>query len=221
MSETTGNNEQTTKQTVENAEQTTQATKEAEVIAQEIQEIVQEISGSVTKNRKRLLGFGILSIILGFIGTSAAVFMTMTSMILFGMLIVIGGFVFLVESFSAPERKGKLWHFLIALLYILAGATMIINPAGSAVWFTLFIASFLIVIGIMRIVMGFQIKNEVSQWGLMVLSGTLSIILGFMISAQWPISGLWVIGLFISTRTFYIPDFLRVTFQKPTNCISY
>ena len=165
---------------------------------QETTNIVQEISGAVTKNRKRLLGFGILSLILGIIGTFMSVTMTMTSMIFFGILIIIGGFAFLVEAFSAPQWKGKLLNLLIALLYIIAGGMMIANPAGSAVWFTLFIAAFLIVVGMMRIVMGFQIKDEISEWGWMVFGGLLSIILGILIYAQWPLSGLWVIGLFIS-----------------------
>jgi len=160
--------------------------------------IVQEISGAVTKNRKRLMGFGILSLIFGIIGTFMSVTMTMTSMIFFGILIVIGGFVFLVEAFSAPQWKGKLMNLLIALLYIVAGGIMIANPAGSAVWFTLFIASFLIVVGVTRMIVGFQIKDEISEWGWMVFGGILSIILGILIYMQWPVSGLWVIGLFIS-----------------------
>jgi len=160
--------------------------------------IVQEISGAVTKNRKRLMGFGILSLIFGIIGTFMSVTMTMTSMIFFGILIVIGGFVFLVEAFSAPQWKGKLMNLLIALLYIVAGGIMIVNPAGSAVWFTLFIAAFLIVVGVTRMIVGFQIKDEISEWGWMVFGGVLSIILGILIYMQWPLSGLWVIGLFIS-----------------------
>ena len=160
--------------------------------------IAQEISGAVTKNRKRLMGFGILSLILGIVGTFMSVTMTMTSIILFGILIVIGGVIFLVEAFSAPKWKGKLLNLFIALLYIFAGAIMIVNPAGSAVWFTLFIAAFLIVVGVTRIIVGFQIKDEISEWGWMVFGGILSIILGILIYAQWPLSGLWVIGLFIS-----------------------
>jgi len=109
-----------------------------------------------------------------------------------------GGFVFLVEAFSAPQWKGKLMNLLIALLYIVAGGIMIVNPAGSAVWFTLFIAAFLIVVGVTRMIVGFQIKDEISEWGWMVFGGVLSIILGILIYMQWPLSGLWVIGLFIS-----------------------
>ena len=164
----------------------------------DIDSMIQEISGTVTKNRKRLMGFGILSLLFGIIGTFMAFTMTMTSMIFFGILIIMGGFIFLVEAFSAPQWKGKLLNLAIALLYIITGGIMIANPEGSAIWFTLFIAGFLIAVGMMRIVIGFQIKDEISEWGWMVFGGTLSIILGILIYAQWPTSGLWVIGLFIS-----------------------
>ena len=159
----------------------------------------QAISVIVTQNRKRLMWFGILSLVFGIAGTFMSVAMTMTSIIFLGFLVVFAGVVFLVEAFSSPQQwKGKLFDFILALLYIGSGMVMIINPAGSAVWFTLFIAAFLIVIGVMRIVVGFKIKNEISEWGWMVFGGILSIILGILIYAQWPMSGLWVIGLFIS-----------------------
>ena len=162
------------------------------------EEFAQEIAGVVTKNRKRLMWFGILSLIFGIVGTFMSVAMTMTSIILLGFLVVFTGFVFIFESFSAPHWKGKLFDIILALIYIGSGMVMIINPAGSAVWFTLFIAVFLIVIGVMRIVTGLKVKDEINEWGWLVFGGVLSIILGLLIYAQWPMSGLWVIGLFIS-----------------------
>ena len=162
--------------------------------------IAQNIAGAVTKNRKRLMGFGILSLIFGIIGTFMSTAVTLTSVLILGFFVIFGGVVFLVEAFSAPDWKGKLLNLLIALLYIVAGAVMVANPLGSAVWFTLFIAAFLIVVGIMRMVMGFQIKDEINEWGWMVFGGVINIVLGILIYEQWPFSGLWIIGLFISVE---------------------
>jgi len=162
-------------------------------------EYLKEVAaGAVTQNRKRLMGFGILSLVLGIIGTFMSVAVTMASVMVFGILLIIAGVVFLIDSFAAPEWKGRLLGLLISLLYVAGGIVMLMYPTGSAVWFTLFIAAFLIVIGATRIFMGFKIKDVVSEWGWMVFGGMLSIILGIMIYAQWPFSGLWVIGLFIS-----------------------
>ncbi len=169
-------------------------------MSKETEYLKEVVAGAVTQNRKRLMGFGILSLILGIIGTFMSVAVTMASMMIFGILFIVAGVVFLIDSFSAPEWKGRLWGLIISLLYVAGGIVMVMYPAGSATWFTLFIAAFLIMIGVTRIFMGFRVKDLISSWGWMVFSGILSIILGMMIYAEWPISGLWVIGLFISVE---------------------
>ena len=156
------------------------------------------ISGAVTKNRKRLMGFGIFSLIFGIIGMYMSVAMTMASILVLGVFMLIAGIVFFIETFSAPQWSGKLLSLLLSILYGVAGTIVIIYPGASAVWFTLFLAAFFIVIGIVRIVQGFQAKGELNGWGWLVFLGMIDIILGFMIYAQWPVSGLWVIGMFIS-----------------------
>lgn len=163
-----------------------------------IENIVQEISGVVTQNRKRLMGFGVLSVILGVIGTYMSVAMTMVSILIVGIFVIVVGLWFIIEAFSAPNWAGKIFDLIVAFLYLVAGAFIIMNPETSAVWFTLFIAGFFMIIGVIRIITGLQAKNEVSQWGWMVFGGLLNLALGIMIVAEWPASGLWIIGLFIS-----------------------
>jgi len=158
----------------------------------------ESIRGKVTRNRKRLMGFGILMLLLGIAGVYMSSTMTMTSMLIFGIFIMISGVVFLVESFSSPEWKGKLLFLLLALIYIVAGIMIVAFPAESAIWFTLFLAVMFVFVGIMRIVAGFLVSDEISNWKWMLFYGMLDILLGVMIYVQWPVSGLWVIGLFVS-----------------------
>jgi uncharacterized membrane protein HdeD (DUF308 family) len=155
-------------------------------------------TGMVTKNRKRLMGYGILSVIFGFIGLYMSTAMTITTIIFIGIFMLIIGIVFIVESFSSPDWKGKLLNLGLALLYIVAGVVTIINPEGAAVWFTLFLAIFLGIIGVLRIIMAFQIKSQTSAWAWVLFGGVLNIILGVLVYIGWPQSGLWVIGMFIS-----------------------
>ena len=96
--------------------------------------------------------------------------------------------------------KRKIWEILTALLYIAAGIVMILNPGVSAAWFTIFIAAFLFTTGIFRIIVGFKIRNTVNAWAWTVIGGVAAILLAIMIMAQWPVSGLWVIGLFIAVE---------------------
>lgn len=154
--------------------------------------------GMVTKNRKRLMGYGILSLIFGFIGLYMSTMMTITTILILGIFILIVGIVFIVESFSSPDWQGKLLNLGLSILYIGAGVVTIVNPLAAAVWFTLFLAVFLAMIGILRIIMAFQIKNKTHGWAWVAFGGLLNLLLGVLVYIGWPESGLWVIGMFIS-----------------------
>ena len=157
-----------------------------------------QAGGAVRKNSGWLLFMGILLLILGIVGMGMAGMLTVASIFYFGFLAAAGGVLLLIDSFKAEGWKSKIWEILIALLYLAAAVVMINNPAASAVWFTFFIAAFLLASGIFRIIIGFQIRNEVETWGWTVFGGVASIVLAAMIFAQWPYSGLWVIGMFLA-----------------------
>jgi len=154
--------------------------------------------GMVTQNRKRLMGYGIISLIFGFIGLYMSTLMTISTILVIGIFMLLIGIVFSVEAFSAPRWKGKLLNLLLSVLYIGAGIVTVMNPLSSAVWFTLFLAVFLAMIGILRIIMAFQIKNKTRGWAWVLFGGLLNIMLGVLVYMGWPESGLWVIGMFIS-----------------------
>ena len=159
---------------------------------------LEQVSGEVRKNRGWLMFMGVVMIILGVIGLSMEVSLTVVSVLYFGFLVVFGGVVMLIDAFKAGEWSSKLWHVLIALVYIAAGIVMITNPAASAVWITLFLASFFVITGVFRLIIGFQARGRVENWGWIVFAGVISMLLGLVIFAQWPVSGLWVIGMFVA-----------------------
>jgi len=159
---------------------------------------LEQVSGEIRKNRGWLMFMGIVMVILGTVGLSMEVTLTVVSVLYFGVLILFGGVVMLIDAFRAGEWKSKLWHVLIALSYIAAAIVLIVNPAASAVWITLFLAGFFIVSGVFRLIIGFQSRGAVANWGWIVVAGLVSMVLGSIIFAQWPVSGLWVIGLFVA-----------------------
>ncbi|MGE5152937.1 MAG: DUF308 domain-containing protein, partial [Bdellovibrio bacteriovorus] len=67
----------------------------------------------------------------------------------------------------------------------------------ASAYLTLVIAGLLIAVGIARLIMSLQLRPA-AGWYWPLLSGLISILLGGMIIAQWPASGLWVIGLFVA-----------------------
>jgi uncharacterized membrane protein HdeD (DUF308 family) len=170
----------------------------SEVITTEEEKALEPVSGKIRKNRGWLLFLGVVMVILGTIGLTMEVSLTVVSVLYFGFLVVFGGIIMLIDAFKAGAWQSKIWHVLMALVYIAAGIVMIIDPAASAVWITLFLAGFFVVSGACRLIIGFQSRASNSSWGWIVFAGLISIALGGIIFAQWPVSGLWVIGMFVA-----------------------
>lgn len=158
--------------------------------------------GDLKKNWGWLLAYGIVSIILGTIGLGMSFGLTLASILFFGVLLIVGGVFQLFHSFTCKGWKSTVWHVLIALLYVAAGFVMVSDPILASTTLTLLIAWALIAAGILRCIMAFQLRPA-NAWFWLLLSGIISILLGGMIIAHWPMSGLWVIGLFVAVELIF------------------
>lgn len=99
------------------------------------------------------------------------------------------------DTCSCKKWSGFFIDLLTGLLYAVVGFLIVGNPGATAVTLTLLIAMFLIFGGIFRVVVAFVVRYH--NWGWLVLHGVVNLFLGIAIWRQWPLSGLWVIGLFI------------------------
>ena len=146
-----------------------------------------------------MLALGILFVLLGSIGLGMTFYITMASMLFFGTLLLIGGGFQLAHLFKCRGWKSLLSHLLIALLYIAAGVAVINNPERASSVLTLLLAWSFIAIGILRVFIALQHRG-VPNWFWTLIGGLLSLLIGGMIIAEWPESGLWIIGLFIAVE---------------------
>ncbi len=156
-----------------------------------------ETFGEVSRNWGWLLALGILFVILGTIGLGMTFTLTVVSVLFFGVLMLIGGGAQLVQAFQNKGWKSVVWHVLIALLYIAAGIIVMRNPVGASLLLTAMLAGALVAVGVVRIIMAFQLRGD-SGWVWLLLGGVVTLLLGLMIFSKWPVSGLWVIGLFVA-----------------------
>ncbi len=156
-----------------------------------------EAFGEVSRNWGWLLALGILFVILGTIGLGMTFTLTVASVLFFGVLMLIGGGAQLVQAFQDKGWKSVIWHVLIALLYIGAGIIVVRNPVGASLLLTAMLAGALVAVGVVRIIMAFQLRGD-SGWVWLLLGGIVTLLLGLMIFSKWPVSGLWVIGLFVA-----------------------
>lgn len=151
----------------------------------------------VRAKRGWLLAFGILSIILGFVGLGCTFVLSLASAVFFGVLMLIGSIGQLASGFQTKGMKGKLWHFFVALLLLIGGLALVKNPLEGAVAMTALLGGALVGAGIFRILTALSSRDS-RAWIWLLLSGIVTLILGGIIISHWPVSGLWVIGLFIA-----------------------
>ena len=161
-----------------------------------------EVFGELKKNWAWMLSLGIVMVILGTIGLVMTVLFNEIVVMYFGFLLLFGSGVQLMQAFRAEAWKGRFWHILIALMYIAGGIIAVTEPVVAGMTLALLIAWTLIVIGVLRLVMAFQMRGA-NGWLWTLLGGVLSVALGIMIMNEWPQSGLWVIGLFVAIEILF------------------
>ena len=93
---------------------------------------LQQLFGDVQKKWGWLLALGIVFIILGTIGLGMSFALTLASVLVFGWLLIIGGVLQIVDVFQCKGWKSIAWHVLIAVLYVLAGVSVITDPLLAA-----------------------------------------------------------------------------------------
>ena len=149
-----------------------------------------------------LLAAGILMIVLGVFAIGAPVVATITVQFMLGWLLVIAGIAEGIHAFMAQGWRGFLFELLSAILYLVVGVLLLINPVEGALALTIVLAVFLLVEGVFKIIMALRVRDH-RGWGWLLASGILSVILGLLIWSEWPASGLWIIGLLVGIQLLF------------------
>jgi uncharacterized membrane protein HdeD (DUF308 family) len=160
------------------------------------------VLGDLVHNWGWLLAQGILLVVLGTVGLGLSFLLTLATVFIFGVFLVIGGGVQIFQTFKCRGWGSIMWHALIAVLYVLAGLSVMANPLAASTLLTLLLAGALVGIGVMRLIIAFQARG-VRNWGWTLIGGIAAMFLGFMILGQWPVSGFWVIGLFVAIEMIF------------------
>jgi len=140
-------------------------------------------------------GLGLVLAFLGCAAISSSIAVTIFSVELLGLVLVAAGLAQIAHAFWAHRWKGTFLPMLLGVLYIVIGAVCFTNPAASALSITLLIGAFCLAGGLFRMIATLFLRFN--QWGWVFLNGLITFILGLLIVSEWPVSGLWIIGLFI------------------------
>ncbi len=143
---------------------------------------------------KTLLATGTIIAIIGILAIFFPFLAGVTLSVLLGAALIIGAALHAVHAFSAGDWKGVLWQVVLAIVYAVAGVSLVVNPVVGVATLTLLVIAYLLVGGVVEVVMGTALRPE-RGWGWVVVSGLISILLSGLLWFGWPATASWALGL--------------------------
>ena len=143
------------------------------------------------------VALGIAMIALGVAAWLDVITVTIAGTIFVGASLLIGGVLQIIHAFMTKEWRGFMMSLFCGILYLAGGVLIMSEPMQGALFLTLLVMAALVVGGVVRIVLALQHRN-IAAWGLILLSGIVSIFVGYLLYASLPWSGLWVLGTLIA-----------------------
>ena len=143
-----------------------------------------------------IVALGVIYVIAGLIALGSVVVATVVSVLVVGIMMLIAGVAEVINAFQVKSWGRFVLWLVLGALYIVAGFVTFENPLLAAAILTLILGVALVGSGIMRIVLAFNMR-EGMPWVWIALSGVVTLIVGLIILAHWPISSLFVLGLFL------------------------
>jgi len=143
-----------------------------------------------------LLLYGVLGVLFGLIAVTRPVAAAAALAWALGVMALAEGLVSLLALFDKQVAISKGWLALYAVVSILFGLLTVFNPIKTAGILLLFLAAWLIVAGVYRIVFAIRIRKEITGEWLIALSGLLAIALGVLYILN-PVGGLAVTTIWI------------------------
>lgn len=147
------------------------------------------------------LAFGIGLLVLGVAAVVRSVAATVVSMLFFGWLLLLAAGIEIAQAIMVGHWAGFFAHLLAAILFGVTGLLIVMRPLISAEVATVFMAMFFMVGGLFKLVGSLAVA--LPGWGWQAADGVITFVLGLLVMAQWPVSGLWVIGLFVGINLIF------------------
>ena len=139
---------------------------------------------------------GVVYVIAGFIALGSVMMATVASVFVVGVMMIVAGIAEIINAFQLKGWGKFLIWALLGVLYIVAGFVTFENPLFAAALLTLVLGGALVASGLVRIFLAFSMKRE-SPWIWVLLSSVVTLLLGFLILAHWPVSSVYVLGIFL------------------------
>lgn len=113
-----------------------------------------------------------------------------------GVLLVLGGFVHAAHAFTARGWSGSLWQVALAAVSVVAGLSLLVNPALGLATLTVLLVAYLLFDGVAELWMSIRMADQPGRASVAV-SGLLSLVIAGFLWVGFPASTTWAIGLLV------------------------
>jgi uncharacterized membrane protein HdeD (DUF308 family) len=136
-----------------------------------------------------------LQIFLGLIALSYVGLASVASVLYLGGLFVVSGIADIWMGFKNRPHDDTRSYLFFGVLYIIAGAMIILNPIANAVFLTFLISLLLLVSGAVEIFSSMMERK--TGWGWFFAMGVVSFVLGASMLRDPLVASLWFIGTIV------------------------
>ena len=148
---------------------------------------------------EHLRWLGIVLIALGVIAVLTPAVAGSALVIVIGFILLIAGTVPIIRELKAGASTEKTVGLIIGIITALAGIAVVSHPLFGLKFLTVLLIGYFTAEGVWKIVVSFRYQPA-TGWKWLLVSGVLSLILGLLIWRQWPVSGLWAVGILVGVN---------------------
>ncbi|WOD40017.1 HdeD family acid-resistance protein [Nodosilinea sp. E11] len=155
------------------------------------------------KSTNWIIFLSIVLIVLGLLAIISPMVASAFFTAMMGWIALFSGGVMIIQSFRSHPVRGFWLNLIVGIFYAVAGLYILFNLGAAILALTLAFGVLFVVEGVFTIIMGFTQKAGRSMSWLVVLNGVVTLILGIMVLNRWPVSALWLIGLYVGISLFF------------------
>jgi uncharacterized membrane protein HdeD (DUF308 family) len=154
---------------------------------------------ALAKNWWLLLLRGIAAIIFGVLAFAWPGLTLLTLILFYGAFALVDGVLAIIAAITGGAPAPRWWLAIIGLLGIAAGLLTFLMPGLSALVLLFFIAGWAIATGVFQIIGAIQLRKEIDNEWLLILSGVISVLFGIgmmLAPGAGALALVWVIGTY-------------------------
>ncbi|HWT91163.1 MAG TPA: DUF308 domain-containing protein [Solirubrobacterales bacterium] len=155
-----------------------------------------EVRDGLRKGWRALMLVGVLAIFIGCVAILVPAVAAVGTAIFIGWVLLGVGGILIAAAFSAHSIGTLAVRMAWAILTLLVGLWLIVEPAHGTLTLTLMLGLYFLFMGVTRTAIAFMTRGQPNA-GLLGLNGVTGLLIGILILAEFPSSADWAIGLLV------------------------